>query len=184
MTNIIFALIIVITPPMLDLNKSLRLRSIGASKDTGANVEPNGQPRLKTDHGEEDDVCMDMGLISVYLPRAVAPEVVPVVLEYLYTDKLNVETINDDNGYARTYIDPGTGDISEGDTRGDTHQHAGRSKGRIESTTRARALMMKRSSGQHTANEVRYLVTVMVVLGGYAFCATCRGRQVGCQVTC
>lgn len=179
MTNIILFLFL-----SLHLNKSLRLRSIGVSKEKGADIEPNRQPRFKTDHDEEGDVCMDLGLISVYLPRAVAPEIVPVVLEYLYTDKLNVETINEDNGYAKTYIDPGTGDISEGDTPGDSHQHVGRSKGCIESTARARALMIKRSSGQPTPSEVRYLVTEMVVLGGGAFCATCCGRHLECQVTC
>lgn len=143
----------------------MRLRSAGAYKKTAADVEPQRQPRLKIDH----DDFMDWESISVSLPRAVAPEIVPVVLEYLYTDKLHVETNDEDNGYARANVDPRTGDAAEGDTRGDTRRHSGRSKWNIESTARARALMIKRSSGQHTQSEVRYLVTVMVVLGGWRF---------------
>lgn len=50
------------------------------------------------------------GITSVCLPRAVAPEIVPVILAFLYTDKLEIDPKNSSDGKsAEAYADPGGG---------------------------------------------------------------------------
>lgn len=44
---------------------------------------------------------------SVCLPRAVAPDIVPVILAFLYTDKLVQEPDFGSDGFAQEYLDPG-----------------------------------------------------------------------------
>lgn len=46
-------------------------------------------------------------LTPVCLPRAVAPEIVPVILAFLYTDRLDPDPKNRPDGFAETYADPG-----------------------------------------------------------------------------
>lgn len=45
----------------------------------------------------------------VCLPRAVAPEIVPVILAFLYTDRLETNPENGPDGCAETYTEPGGG---------------------------------------------------------------------------
>lgn len=45
-------------------------------------------------------------MVSVCLPSGVAPEVVPVILAFLYTDQLEIFPENSPDGYGATYVDP------------------------------------------------------------------------------
>lgn len=77
---------------------------------------PNGKarrPRLTAgllsqettdEKGGDNDV-----VTSVCLPRAVAPDIVPVILAFLYTDRLESDPENGSDGYSEAYTDPGTG---------------------------------------------------------------------------
>lgn len=50
---------------------------------------------------------------SVCLPQAVAPDIVPVILAFLYTDRLVQEPDFGHDGFAEEYLDPaGKGDLS------------------------------------------------------------------------
>lgn len=49
-------------------------------------------------------------MTSVCLPRAVAPDIVPVILAFLYTDRLDPDPENGSDGYSEAYADPGTRD--------------------------------------------------------------------------
>lgn len=50
---------------------------------------------------------------SVCLPRAVAPDIVPVILAFLYTDRLVQQPDFGHDGFAVEYVDPGVeGDLS------------------------------------------------------------------------
>jgi len=66
------------------------------SGSVGTNAAPNA-------HGEDDDVAP----ISMCLPRAVAPEIVPVILAFLYTDRFIQQPDFGPDGYAEEYCDPG-----------------------------------------------------------------------------
>ena len=46
-------------------------------------------------------------MTSVCLPRAVAPDIVPVILAFLYTDRLESDPENSSDGYSEAYTDPG-----------------------------------------------------------------------------
>lgn len=49
---------------------------------------------------------------SVCLPRAVAPDIVPVIMAFLYTDRLVQEPDFGHDGFAEEYLDPaGQGDL-------------------------------------------------------------------------
>ncbi|CAN0433831.1 unnamed protein product, partial [Ectocarpus sp. 12 AP-2014] len=52
----------------------------------------------------------------VCLPRAVSPDIVPVILAYLYTDRLEAYPDNLRDGCAEEYVDPGGGCSSGGGT--------------------------------------------------------------------
>ena len=86
--------------------------SAGASDETAMVLKEQQQkPSLTIDDGLGDSRRgEDQAMIEVCLPLAVAPEIIPVVLEYIYTDRLEPEAANGDSGYAEAYCDPGTGD--------------------------------------------------------------------------
>ncbi len=57
----------------------------------------------------------------MYLPRAVAPDIVPVILAFLYTDRLIQQPDFGPDGFAEEYLDPGVAGNSSfaGDTMED-----------------------------------------------------------------
>lgn len=61
----------------------------------------------------------DEGVIttSVFLPRAVAPDIAPVILAFLYTDRLDPSPDNGPAGFAEEYLDPELGDPELGESR-------------------------------------------------------------------
>lgn len=76
--------------------------------------------RLRADSGEGDRTATAFGApemngggesavtvtASVCLPRAVAPDVVPVILAFLYTDRLVQDPDFGHDGFAKEYLDP------------------------------------------------------------------------------
>eukprot|EP00903_Cladosiphon_okamuranus_P011781 g11074.t1 len=86
----------------------LRLRT--DSDQDGPTATAFGAPQ--TNGGEESPVTA-----SVCLPRAVAPDVVPVILAFLYTDRLVQDPDFGHDGFAEEYHDPaGAGGISMSST--------------------------------------------------------------------
>lgn len=69
---------------------------------------PEGTPEHASRKSEPDasHLTQTADLITVCLPKAVAPEVVPVVLEFLYTDQLETDPENGPDGHGRTYVAP------------------------------------------------------------------------------
>lgn len=66
--------------------------------------------------GAGNDTCPSQangeeGVIStsVCLPRAVAPDIAPVILAFLYTDRLDPDSENAPAGFAEEYLDPEIG---------------------------------------------------------------------------
>eukprot|EP00752_Nemacystus_decipiens_P012142 g10764.t1 len=68
---------------------------------------------------------------SVCLPRAVAPDIVPVILAFLYTDKLVQEPDFSHDGFAEEYLDPeGKGGVSMSTAAVETERCRSRGSGR------------------------------------------------------
>lgn len=63
-----------------------------------------GTLALSETNGEENTA-----MVSVCLPRAVVPDIVPVILAFLYTDRLESAPENSPDGFAKDYVDPGVG---------------------------------------------------------------------------
>ncbi|CAM9549795.1 unnamed protein product, partial [Ectocarpus sp. 8 AP-2014] len=57
--------------------------------------------------GEREDPEAAVTTTCVCLPRAVSPDIVPVILAYLYTDRLETYPDNLRDGCAEEYVDPG-----------------------------------------------------------------------------
>lgn len=66
-------------------------------------------------------------MASVYLPRAVAPDIVPVILAFLYTDRLESAPENGPDGFAKDYGDPGVEGCSSRAAATETCRPRGRS---------------------------------------------------------
>ncbi|CAB1107021.1 unnamed protein product [Ectocarpus sp. CCAP 1310/34] len=64
--------------------------------------------------GEREDPEAAVTTTCVCLPRAVSPDIVPVILAYLYTDRLEAYPDNLRDGCAKEYVDPGGGCSSGG----------------------------------------------------------------------
>lgn len=73
-------------------------------------------------NGEENTA-----MVSVCLPRAVAPDIVPVILAFLYTDRLEFAPENGSDGFAKEYVDPGVGEKSRRVAATETCRPQGRS---------------------------------------------------------
>lgn len=75
-------------------------------------------------NGEENTA-----MVSVCLPPAVAPDIVPVILAFLYTDRLEFAPENGPDGVAKEYVDPGVGGKSRRAGASETSRQRGSSFG-------------------------------------------------------
>lgn len=86
----------------------------GKGGDGGGNggVFPSREVATTTDkdteEGDKEDPEDAVPTTCVCLPRAVSPDIVPVILAYLYTDRLETYTDNLRDGSAEEYVDPGS----------------------------------------------------------------------------
>lgn len=98
--------------------------------------------RLRVDSGEDSRMSTAFaaqeangggeGVVpaSVCLPRAVAPDIVPVILAFLYTDRLVQEPDFGHDGFAEEYLDPaGKGGLSMSAAAMDTDRACPRGSG-------------------------------------------------------
>ena len=129
-----------------------KLRLVASSNGGGRSADTNA---AADENGAEDGVVP----ASVCLPRAVAPDIVPVILAFLYTDRLVQQPDFGPDGCAEEYLDPGVegtssfaGGSMEAGPGGSGRDH-GKGKG---IATQSKVRMKRVGSGQVGSGQVTH----------------------------
>lgn len=92
---------------------------------------------------------------SVCLPRAVAPDIVPVILAFLYTDRLVQEPAFGLDSFAEDYLDPGVeGDLSMSTAAVETERRRPRGRSDFRGDIREVVIISETGGDDHQRNGV------------------------------